>query len=283
MVAIRRSSDPPQDDGAAEPTVAVAAFDFDGTLTRGGSVWPFLRAVAGWPTLATAALAVLPQLLVAAVLGGRWADQVKQALFVRTLRGRRLDEVAATADAFGRAHLAHHARRDMLDRVARHQAAGHRVVIVSASPELYLRPVATALGADGLVATRLAVDADGYLTGHYQDGNCRGPAKLARLDHWTQDHLARTAPDGPPPRVVRWAYGNSAGDLELLSGADIGVNVGRLGRFGRLRRFPRLAQAPDPLAMPGEHTGPTPARSDPTAIPGSHQGASTRPDPPHPT
>ena len=37
-----------------------------------------------------------------------------------------------------------------------------------------------------------------------------------------------------------WAYGNSAGDLEMLHAADIGVDAGRLGRFGKLRRFRRL-------------------------------------------
>jgi phosphatidylglycerophosphatase C len=258
-----RPGNPAQDGTAVEPTVVVAAFDFDGTLTQGGSVWPFLRAVVGWPRLARAALAVAPQLLVAAVLGGRWADRAKQALFVRTLQGRRVDEVTAVADTFGRAHMADHARPDMLDRVARHRAAGHRIVIVSASPELYLRPAAAALGADGLVATRLAVDASGRLTGRYEDGNCRGPAKLARLDAWTQDHLARTTPSGPPPRVVRWAYGNSAGDREMLAGADIGVDVGRLSRFGRLRRFPRLAQAPDPLTTRGQHAVPVVARPEP--------------------
>ncbi len=39
-----------------------------------------------------------------------------------------------------------------------------------------------------------------------------------------------------------WAYGNSAGDLEMLKGADMGIDAGRLGRFGRLRRFRRLGE-----------------------------------------
>ena len=39
-----------------------------------------------------------------------------------------------------------------------------------------------------------------------------------------------------------WAYGNSAGDLEMLRDADVGVNVGRLGRFGKLRGFRSLAR-----------------------------------------
>jgi hypothetical protein len=37
-----------------------------------------------------------------------------------------------------------------------------------------------------------------------------------------------------------WAYGNSAGDLEMLQVADMGIDAGRLGRFGKLRKFRRL-------------------------------------------
>ena len=53
---------------------------------------------------------------------------------------------------------------------------------------------------------------------------------------------------GPTPEAAHlgrpflWAYGNSAGDRELLEAADIGVDAGRLGRFGKLRRFRRLGE-----------------------------------------
>jgi hypothetical protein len=42
------------------------------------------------------------------------------------------------------------------------------------------------------------------------------------------------------PGSVLWAYGNSAGDRPLLAGADVGVDVGRLGPMGKLRAFRRL-------------------------------------------
>ena len=44
-----------------------------------------------------------------------------------------------------------------------------------------------------------------------------------------------------------WAYGNSRGDLRMLGAADVGVNVGRLGRFGRLRAFSSLPRCPEPI------------------------------------
>ncbi|HXQ76162.1 MAG TPA: HAD-IB family hydrolase [Acidimicrobiales bacterium] len=221
------------------PAPVVAAFDFDGTLTRGGSVWPFLVAVRGRRRVATAAAALMPKLAVGAALGGRYADDAKEALFRRTLAGLPAAEVAERAAAFGRAHYRRHARVEVRERMEWHRARGHRLVIVSASPDCYLIPLARDLAVDTVVATRLAVGTDGRLTGGYDGKNCRGHEKLRRVRRWIDDIAGPT--DVAP---VLWAYGNSAGDRQLLTGADFGIDVGRLGRVGALRSFPRLSDLP---------------------------------------
>jgi phosphatidylglycerophosphatase C len=129
------------------------------------------------------------------------------------------------------------------ERVAWHRDRGHKIVIVSASPELYVGPVGERIGADAVLATRLAVDADGRLTGRYDGRNCRGEEKATRLRAWMEDQVAAGAWGEARPAV--WAYGNSAGDRRLLAAADVGVDVGRLGRLGKLRAFPRLVQVQD--------------------------------------
>jgi phosphoserine phosphatase len=96
------------------------------------------------------------------------------------------------------------------------------------------------LDVDAVVATRLAVGADGLLTGGYEGRNCRGEEKLARVRQWMADTTEAGAIGG-----VLWAYGNSDGDKRLLGAADVGVDVGRLGRFGALRAFRRLSDLPD--------------------------------------
>src|SRR5271168_873358 len=92
------------------PRTVVAAFDFDGTLTRGGSVWPFLAAIAGRRRVVASALVLTGRLALAALLGGSWADDAKEALFRRTLAGARADEVLIAAAAFGRDHYRRQAR-----------------------------------------------------------------------------------------------------------------------------------------------------------------------------
>lgn len=224
----------------------VAAFDFDGTLTRGGSVWQFLTAMCGRDAVISAGMSLLPQLLRAALFGGKAADEAKEALFERTLAGLRADDVAQRSIAFGTAHYHRRHRTKVRARLDWHRRQGHRVVVVSASPDFYVKAAADELGVDGVVATRLEVDRNGNLTGHFAGGNCRGPQKRQRLLQWMQSSPPPVTDDGGPHdpndtgHPYLWAYGNSAGDLEMLQAADMGIDAGRLGRFGKLRKFRRL-------------------------------------------
>jgi phosphatidylglycerophosphatase C len=216
----------------------VAAFDFDGTLTSRGSVVPFLVRVRGVLPVLGAVLVELPKLVRAALVGGAAADEAKEALFLRLLAGfpaRELDRIGA---AFAEEHVRRHVRPAARDRLEWHRRQGHRVVVVSASPECYVRPAAALLGAEAALATRLAVGGE-LLTGRYEGKNCRGAEKYTRLMAWIRGQgLGSTQP-------VLWAYGNSRGDRRLLEAADHGVDAGRLGPFGRLHRFPRLAELGD--------------------------------------
>ena len=199
---------------------AVAAFDFDGTLTDGGSVYPFLVALRGrWVTAVARATA---RLLPAPCCGPRcWAaprptTAMRSAFFIRLLGGLPLAEVERRAAHFARQHLAHHVRPDTLERLRWHAAQGHHVIIVSASPEVYVIPAGEELGVEGVVATRLAVGGGGLLTGGYEGKNCRGAEKYARLVGHLRAHGLLSS-NGEQP--VLWAYGNSRGDLRLLKAA----------------------------------------------------------------
>ncbi len=211
----------------------VAAFDLDGTLTEGGSVFRWLRAVAGSRRAWAATLALLGPLTLGAVRSGRAADRAKERLFRRLLAGRTEEEVETLSREFILRHVAHHLRAPVATRLRWHLAQGHEVVIVSASPEHYVRVVAEQFGAHGALGTRLATDPLGRLTGGYLGRNCRGAEKLRRLDEWIASRHYATDP-------TLYAYGNSRGDRRMLRRAAHPFNVGRLGRMGALRRFPRL-------------------------------------------
>ncbi len=237
--------------GPDRPTVA--AFDFDGTLTDSGSVFPFLVGLRGvWPVL-RAVLRLSPALLRAAVTGGTAADEVKEKLFTRLLGGLAVAEVDRRSARFAHRYLQRHLRDDARRRLEWHRRQGHHTVIVSASPECYVGPAGEELGVDGVVATRLAVGGGGLLTGGYEGKNCRGAEKYARLVVYLRSRGLLSNSGGEQP--VLWAYGNSRGDLRLLNAADHGVDAGRLGPLGRLRRFPRLSEVTTSARRDGDADG----------------------------
>lgn len=212
----------------------VVAFDLDGTLTEGGSVFHWLMHVAGRrPVLMSAARLLLP-LTIGAWRSGHAADSAKERLFHRVLAGRDVERVRSISRDFALAHLHEKGRRRVIERLRWHLASGHDVVIVSASPQLYVDVITEALGAHGGLGTRLEVR-DGKLTGHYDGANCRGEEKLRRLQTWIGERHYGQSPE-------LFAYGNSRGDLRILAHANHGFNVGRMGRCGRLRNYLRLPE-----------------------------------------
>jgi phosphatidylglycerophosphatase C len=213
----------------------VAAFDLDGTLTEGGSVFKWLGHLSGSRRLYQKVLPLAGPLLVGAVRSGASADRAKERLFRSLLAGKDLEEVRELSRQFALEHLAREGRPQLLARLNWHLEQKHDVVIVSASPQIYVEDVAQALEAQGAVGTRLAVDPLGKLTGGYLGKNCRGAEKLRRLNEWIDERDFTVEP-------VIYAYGNSRGDKRLLSGATHPYNAGHLGLLGSLRSFPRLTR-----------------------------------------
>ncbi|MEY2893909.1 MAG: hypothetical protein RJA98_3817 [Pseudomonadota bacterium] len=197
-------------------TGRIVAFDFDGTLTRGDSLLPFLWRHLGAGGLARALLLSSPWLAAFAL---RLIDneRAKTHLLRAALAGRSLVEVEAWADTFARDHLPGQWTPWALARLRAHQAAGDCCVMVSASPDVYLRAAARSLGIPVLLCTELEIDAQGRLTGRMHSRNCHGAEKVNRLREWLG---ARAPADGQP--LVDEAYGNSSGDHAMLNAARVG-------------------------------------------------------------
>lgn len=197
----------------------VAAFDVDGTLTTADCVVPFLRRTVGTPTLVRRMLRTPVGLTRAGVRRDR--DALKAASAAATFRGLPIELVEADARLFAREVHDRRLRRDVVESLRRHADAGHTVLLVSASFEVYLRPLAELLGAHDVLAVRLEVGDDGILTGGLEGPNCRGPEKVVRLHDWLDRHAGGRA------AVHLVAYGDSRGDRELLADADEAHWLGR--------------------------------------------------------
>ena len=187
----------------------VAAFDFDGTLTTGDTLLPFLRHVLGTARVAQHAL-VLSPVLAGYGLGLVGNAAAKERVLVRCLSGMRMYDLQDKAEDFAQGVLPKMLRRQALQRLDWHKRRGHRCVAVSASLEIYVRPCALEAGFDDVVATGLEMRDDGCTSGRLAGANCYGIEKVRRLD----------ALLGPRSGYTLYAYGDSKGDRELLASAD---------------------------------------------------------------
>lgn len=200
-----------------------AAFDFDGTMTRRDTLVPFVMRVVGRRRVLQALGAESTRLALAAAGRGD-RDAAKDRVLTRILAGLPYADVEAAGHLFGVRLSQSAVTPEARDRIAWHRREGHEVVIVSASLDVYLDEVARDLGITHVLCTALDRDQAGLCTGRVRGANCRGIEKAERLRMLFGDD-----------DVELWAYGNSAGDDEMLALAQHPVRVQRGRMRGRHR------------------------------------------------
>lgn len=113
-------------------------------------------------------------------------------------------------------HIAPNVARHAPPLLARHRAAGHLLVIVTATNRFVTGPIAALLGADALLATDPELRG-GRFSGNAMDPPCYRAGKVELLARW----CARYAPNAD----IAYAYSDSHNDLPLLERAHRAVAV----------------------------------------------------------
>jgi HAD superfamily hydrolase (TIGR01490 family) len=142
---------------------------------------------------------------------------------------------------------------EALDLIGQHRDAGRAVDLVSASPEEIVEPLAAYLGADGAVATRAKLDADGRYSGELER-YCYGSDKVAAI--------AQLAAEQGIDLARSYGYSDSFTDVPMLEavGHPVAVNPDRaLLRIARergweVRRFVEPVRLRDRVPMPSATT-----------------------------
>lgn len=219
------------------PDRGLAAFDFDGTISRRDTLIPFLVGVAG-PRDFASAWARIGSLAARRRLDVGDRDEVKAQLVRLLLAGRTQRDLEARGERYARDLLTGDRLRPLVvDRVQAHRDRGDLCVLVSASLVYYLEPIADELGIDGVVGVR-PESVDGVLTGELTRPNVRADQKVVQLDEWL------VAGNRRPAAGERSAYGNTSGDHALLAAAD---HRYWLGRPSKLPAGSELLLATTPL------------------------------------
>jgi phosphatidylglycerophosphatase C len=189
--------------------VQLAVFDLDGTITRHDTLFPY---VMGFPT--SAARKVLGMLalvgtLLLFVIGRRDHGGVKAAFIHLTLGGASRARVEAWTTQFVPALLKNGVFSDALKAIEQHRREGARLVLMSASTDLYVPAIGTALGFDEVICTGMRWNGD-LLDGRLATPNRRGTEKTRCFQALLGTH----------PGLITAAYGNTGSDLDHMRLAD---------------------------------------------------------------
>lgn len=201
----------------------IAAFDFDGTLTRCDSLVPFLAFHFGLMKTVGGLICELPALL-GFLLSWKTRQETKERILTRFFEGMSVDTLRQMGREFAEKGIHKILKADSLQRLEWHQNQGHRCILISASIDIYLAPWAASAGFQDILTSRLAFDRLGLATGRLAGLNCWGAEKNRRLLELL----------GEREGFILYAYGDSAGDRDLLALADHPVKVGFRQRFQTL-------------------------------------------------
>jgi phosphatidylglycerophosphatase C len=194
---------------AASAPRRLVVFDLDGTLTYHDTFVPYVFAFCRrrpWLYLR------LP-LLVPTVIGYafRLIDNggVKAAMIRAMLGGQTREEIRKWNETYVPHVLEHEMRADALAVLAKHREAGDRLILMSASPDLYVPLIGAALGFHETICTGVRWVGD-RVHGALTTPNRRDVEKARCLQALRQGH----------PGLTIVAYGNSTPDLDHLKLAD---------------------------------------------------------------
>ena len=187
--------------------MALALFDFDGTITFKDSFGDFIAYAVGRRKFITGAILLTPMLFAYALgLIRNWrAKELVSAHFFGGWDARRLEDLASR---YSRERLPRIVREIALERIGWHKLKQDKVVVVSASIDLWLADWCANCGVD-LIATELEMK-DGRVTGRFLTRNCSGKEKVRRIeeryDVKSFDYI--------------YAYGDTHGDKAMLEMAN---------------------------------------------------------------
>ena len=186
----------------------IAFFDFDGTITTKDTLLEFIRYSKGGSRYALGFLLNSPW-LIAMKLKIISNQAAKQRILTFFFGKQTLTSFEKQCTNFANEILPGLIRPKALAEIQRLRDANADIVIVSASPENWIRPWSDNSGLQ-LIATRLSVFTDkkgeSRLTGAIEGANCYGEEKVNRI----QQRFAL------PDYTEIYTYGDTSGDKPML-------------------------------------------------------------------
>jgi len=198
--------------GRAAPRLAI--FDLDGTLTRADTFGPFVLGLLARHPLRVLRLPVLLIPALGYLLGMTGRGGLKGSILHLLFDGLPRSSIDQWAGAYALQVAPARMFPEALALLRAHLAAGDHVVLLSASPDLYVPRIGAALGVHETVCTQVRWQAE-RLDGRLSGENRRGDEKLRVLEGLKRAH----------PGLPVTAYGNSESDLPHMFHCEQAVYV----------------------------------------------------------
>lgn len=190
-----------------KPLNTLVLFDFDGTLTIKDSLPDFIKFAVGAPSYYFGLL-LLTSTLLTFKLKLSSNHTVKEKLISHFFKGWDSAYFQRIADDYALHRIDKITCTEAINKLAWHQSQNHKIVIVSASIECWLKKWCAKQQVE-LLATKLEF-LDGKLTGRFYGKNCHGVEKVNQIKaHLKLSDFKNT-----------YAYGDSNGDKAMLSLAN---------------------------------------------------------------
>lgn len=187
----------------------IAFFDFDGTITTKDSLLEFIKYSKGALALYIG-FSLHLHYLIAYKLKLISNQKAKEKILAHFFGGMNIDEFTRYCQAFAIEKIPELIRPSAVLEINRLKKENVTIVIVTASPENWIKDWANDIQAD-IIATKLLY-VNGKITGEIDGLNCYGNEKARRIvEKYALENYTEI-----------FAYGDSAGDKEMLALAHKG-------------------------------------------------------------
>ncbi len=187
----------------------LALFDFDGTITEKDSFQDFMEFVSSVHKFHIFKLYLFLPVFIGHGLGIISMGRFEELLFTFFFKGWKKSYIDELAEKYNKTKLHNIIRPIALEYIKKHKQNNDKIVIVSASPDFWIKKWCSEYELD-LICTNLVIQ-NGVITGKLNGECCNGVEKVKRIqERYNTEEYDKI-----------YAYGDSSGDLEMLTLADI--------------------------------------------------------------
>jgi len=189
---------------------SIAVFDFDNTLARNDSLFPFIKKAVGKPKAYLAVVCSVFQIIIHPFKKDK-KTFFKKILLKKTLKGKTIDSLKNATDYMKKWPE----WLDTIEELKRHYKAGHKILIATGSLDIYIKEMLNDIPYHDILCTKMEIK-NGVLTGNIENENCVREYKAKVLKEYMNEHNSFSE---------SWGYGNEPDDLPMMTLLDRSIVI----------------------------------------------------------